>query len=47
LLDAGELEHMLKLVFSIVPEAFLLMIEGASLFGVALERIIQNTLIMA
>jgi hypothetical protein len=38
---------VLKLVFFIIPETLPLMIEGASLFGVALERIIQNTLIMA
>jgi hypothetical protein len=40
LLDTGELEHMLELVFAIVPETFPLMCEGASLFGVALQIII-------
>ena len=42
LLDAGELEHVLELVFA-VAEKFLVFLEGAFSVGVALEGFIQNT----
>lgn len=44
LLDAWELGHMLEPVCTVIPENFLLLFEGASLFGVALESLIENTL---
>lgn len=43
LLDAGELEHVLEPVSAIAPVSLPLMVEGASLHGIALESIIQNT----
>ena len=42
LLDAGELEHVLEHVFSIV-ETFPLVDEEASLSSVSLKSLIQNT----
>ena len=44
LLDAAELGHMLEPVCAVIAENFLLLFEGASLFGVALESLIENTL---
>ena len=42
LLDAGELEHVLEHVL-VILDTFPLVDEGASLFSVALESLIQNT----
>ena len=44
LLDAAELGHMVEPVCAIIAENFLLLFEGASLFGAALESLIENTL---
>jgi len=42
LFDAGEVEHVLEHVFAIL-DTFPLIYEGASLLGVALESLIENT----
>ena len=44
LLDAAELGHMLELVCAVISQNLLLLFEEASLFGVALESLIENTL---
>ena len=44
LLDVGELGHVLEPVFAISPLAFPLLVEGASILGVAIDSLIENTL---
>ena len=43
LLDAGELGHVLEPVFAISPLTFPLLVEGASILGVAIDSLIENT----
>ena len=44
LLDAMESGPMLKLVCVVLREKFRLLMEGAALFGIGLESVIENTL---
>ena len=44
LLDAREVDHVLEPeLFSVRPDKFPLLVEGASIFGVAKDSLIENT----